>query len=321
MGVDFYSELKRSMTETARRRSRQSKEENEREAEELMLICDQLLEFFEIGRKEGLLALEENAEKLDEKAHVWNIYFKKLLDLILCGTDPEWVEEFGTICVWNEPDEQLKLPMLIILRGMHGIQMGEPVYYQEKLLASMLPPDVSEVYLERKEKEKEEKERNTVQEQIEEIGSQQRERTVKDPEYFVMGLFETIIMQMDDVSIRFWLSQVDNADVELALKLTGGAAAKRILENLSKRLAGMILEDMYFMGPVRVRDCVASVKKMFEILLRQMNAGEIHESGAELIQALLDLFSSADKLPDWKERSELYALFQDYEAAKERRIR
>ena len=58
-----------------------------------------------------------------------------------------------------------------------------------------------------------------------------------------MFVFEDILL-LDDRSIQRVLRDVENADLELALKSSTEEVQNVIFRNLSKRLAAMIKEDM-----------------------------------------------------------------------------
>lgn len=65
-----------------------------------------------------------------------------------------------------------------------------------------------------------------------------------------MFVFEDIL-SLDDKTIQRVLRDVDNNDLGVALKGTNEEVQNVIFNNLSKRLAAMIREDMDFMGPDR----------------------------------------------------------------------
>ena len=48
-----------------------------------------------------------------------------------------------------------------------------------------------------------------------------------------------------------------------------------IFNNLSKRLAAMIKEDMEFMGPVRMKDVEEAQQKIVSVIRKLEDAGEI----------------------------------------------
>ena len=89
-----------------------------------------------------------------------------------------------------------------------------------------------------------------------------------------MFVFEDILL-LDDRAIQRVLREVDNADLELALKSTTEEVQNAIFKNLSKRLAAMIKEDMDFMGPVRMKDVEEAQQKIVGIIRRLEDSAEI----------------------------------------------
>ena len=76
-------------------------------------------------------------------------------------------------------------------------------------------------------------------------------------------------------AIQRVLRDVENADLELALKNTTEEVQNVIYKNLSKRLAAMIKEDMDFMGPVRMKDVEEAQQKIVAVIRKLEDAGEI----------------------------------------------
>jgi flagellar motor switch protein FliG len=89
-----------------------------------------------------------------------------------------------------------------------------------------------------------------------------------------MFVFEDILL-LDDRAIQRVLRDVDNADLELALKSTSEEVQNAVFRNLSKRLAAMIKEDMDFMGPVRMKDVEEAQQKIVSVIRKLEDAGEI----------------------------------------------
>ncbi len=89
-----------------------------------------------------------------------------------------------------------------------------------------------------------------------------------------MFVFEDILL-LDDKSIQRVLRDVDNNDLEIALKGANEQVQNAIFNNLSKRLATMIREDMEFMGPVRMKDVEEGQQKIVNIIRKLEDAGEI----------------------------------------------
>lgn len=89
-----------------------------------------------------------------------------------------------------------------------------------------------------------------------------------------MFVFEDIL-SLDDRSIQRILREVDNNDLAIALKGSIEEVQNVIFNNLSKRLATMIKEDMEYMGPVRLKDVEESQQKIVNIIRKLEDAGEI----------------------------------------------
>ncbi len=89
-----------------------------------------------------------------------------------------------------------------------------------------------------------------------------------------MFVFEDVLL-LDDRSIQRVLRDVDNSELGLALKGANEEVQNVIFNNLSKRLAEMIKEDMEFMGPVRMKDVEEAQQKIVNIIRKLEDAGEI----------------------------------------------
>ena len=89
-----------------------------------------------------------------------------------------------------------------------------------------------------------------------------------------MFVFEDILL-LDDRSIQRVLRDVENADLELALKSSTEELQNVIFRNLSKRLAAMIKEDMDFMGPVRMKDVEEAQQKIVAVIRKLEDSGDI----------------------------------------------
>ncbi len=89
-----------------------------------------------------------------------------------------------------------------------------------------------------------------------------------------MFVFEDILL-LDDRAIQRVLRDVDNNDLEVALKGSNEEVKSVVLRNLSKRLAAMIEEDIEFMGPVRMKDVEEAQQKIVAIIRKLEDSAEI----------------------------------------------
>ena len=89
-----------------------------------------------------------------------------------------------------------------------------------------------------------------------------------------MFVFEAILL-LDDRAIQRVLRDVENSDLGLALKGANEQVQNAIFNNLSKRLAVMIKEDMEFMGPVRMKDVEEAQQKIVNVIRKLEENQEI----------------------------------------------
>ena len=89
-----------------------------------------------------------------------------------------------------------------------------------------------------------------------------------------MFVFEDILL-LDDRAIQRVLRDVENSDLEVALKGSNEEVKSVVLKNLSKRLAAMIEEDIEFMGPVRMKDVEEAQQKIVAVIRKLEDSAEI----------------------------------------------
>lgn len=89
-----------------------------------------------------------------------------------------------------------------------------------------------------------------------------------------MFVFEDILA-LDDRTIQRVLRDVQNDELAIALKGSNEDVQSAIFNNLSKRLAAMIKEDMDFMGPVRMKDVEEAQQKIVNIIRKLEDSAEI----------------------------------------------
>ncbi|MCF6093839.1 flagellar motor switch protein FliG [Microaerobacter geothermalis] len=89
-----------------------------------------------------------------------------------------------------------------------------------------------------------------------------------------MFVFEDIVT-LDDRSIQRVIRDVENKDLQLALKVASEEVKEVVFKNMSKRMADTFKEEMEFMGPVRLRDVEEAQTRIVATIRRLEEAGEI----------------------------------------------
>ncbi len=75
------------------------------------------------------------------------------------------------------------------------------------------------------------------------------------------------------------LRDIETQRCVLLMKGLSGDALKKLHDNLSERLCAMLLEDMEYMGPVRLIDVADAANKVFQVMLKLAGMGEISVPG------------------------------------------
>jgi flagellar motor switch protein FliG len=89
-----------------------------------------------------------------------------------------------------------------------------------------------------------------------------------------MFVFEDIV-NIDNRSIQRIIRDIENADLQLSLKVASEEVREAIFRNMSKRMAETFKEEMEFMGPVRLRDVEEAQTRIVATIRRLEESGEI----------------------------------------------
>jgi flagellar motor switch protein FliG len=89
-----------------------------------------------------------------------------------------------------------------------------------------------------------------------------------------MFVFEDIVL-LGDRDIQKVMREVDSQELAKALISVDTEVQDKIFKNMSKRAAGMLKEDMEFMGPVRLKDVEEAQQKIVSIIRHLEDTGEI----------------------------------------------
>ncbi len=86
-------------------------------------------------------------------------------------------------------------------------------------------------------------------------------------------IFEDLVY-LDDRAIQKVLRETESQVLARAMKNTTQDVIDKITKNMSRRAASMILEDMEFMGPVRISDVEESQEQIIRIVKELIEKGE-----------------------------------------------
>ena len=89
-----------------------------------------------------------------------------------------------------------------------------------------------------------------------------------------MFVFEDIVT-LDGRAIQRVIRESDNDDLKLALKVASEEVKEIVFRNMSKRMVDTFLEEMEYMGPVRLRDVEEAQSRIVAVIRRLEEAGEV----------------------------------------------
>lgn len=89
-----------------------------------------------------------------------------------------------------------------------------------------------------------------------------------------MFVFEDIV-NIDNRSIQRIIRDIENTDLQLALKVASEEVREVIFRNMSKRMVETFREEMEYMGPVRLRDVEEAQTRIVSTIRRLEEAGEV----------------------------------------------
>jgi len=94
----------------------------------------------------------------------------------------------------------------------------------------------------------------------------------------LMFVFENLV-DVDDRGMQAILREVQQDALMKAIKGADDTLKEKILSNMSKRAAEMLVDDLEAMGPVRISEVEAAQKEILSIARRLSDAGEIMLGG------------------------------------------
>ncbi len=95
----------------------------------------------------------------------------------------------------------------------------------------------------------------------------------------LMFVFENLV-DVDDRGIQSLLREISSENLVLALKGSDGGVKEKILKNMSKRAAEMLVDDLETKGPVKLSEVEVAQKEILSIARRMSESGEISLGGS-----------------------------------------
>ena len=262
--------------------------------------------FANLSRKEGLLALEEACELLDSEEPTQEL-FCKIISLVTDGIDNELIMEMGmNEIVSNNFSSYDGLIALMYYKAAFMISAHENPIIISEYMKSLMPSflenrmnleTLDEILSDANKQLVIDKNDNLVERLCED------DCVINEKDHSITNQTALTILLLSDLEIQRILRELDNIEIELAMKVFPGKAKARIFDNLSKRLSNMLANDIMDMGPVRFRDIEETCLKILKIVIRLADNGEICSVEVCTLKILIDIYeSNQEKNEEFKQR-------------------
>ncbi len=226
--------------------------------EECLETMDFILEMASQARNHGLLCLENYIDRTD------SYLLRKAISYAIDGIDPDVTIKILNTCVMsgNFKGKELMKSMLII-DGVLSIQAGVNSLVLRDMLSAYFVADFQNKLM-----KDEENEENGVQHYITECEG-------KEPLDANTAILEEFDTKLDDRSFQRLLREIDNVDLVVGMYGASGKFQKRVLQNISKRLARVLVNELRGIIDVDISDICDSQKRVVYIILKLIESGEI----------------------------------------------
>lgn len=245
----------------------------------LVNSCSSLLWLADTAVKEGLLALGEAKDREKVTGLVNGMELARMIDLVCDGTEPEVIED---MCMkryfsWNYSKIEGFL-YLVYMDVMLDIQNGVNFFRIRESIKSFMPFEVNRE-LDRMAAEEEKKNKQISESSWKKLYGRTFPIQPEASEYYIIRIVDYCIISMSDKEVQRLLRDIETQRCVLLMKGLSGDALKKLHDNLSERLCAMLLEDMEYMGPVRLIDVADAANKVFQVMLKLAGMGEISVPG------------------------------------------
>ena len=232
------------------------------EKTEALSTLDKVLQLSEKAKISGLLSLEPEIDIVELE------FFKKSIQMLIDGVEPEALKEIllnYTLC-GNYRGKEL-LIRIIIIEGILAIQQGvHPGILREKLSSFFGEDFISEIGrhfgLDSESQLK----------RMETFISASQDKPVLSKE---TSLLEEPLGRMDNRSLQRLLREIDEYTIITAISGSSGKIHAKVLKNVSKKLAAVLIDELGAMDATIVSGIADSQKQILETMHSLRNQGDI----------------------------------------------
>ena len=240
----FVSEVQKNYEKIEELEKNLSSDERRKKHDVFQKRVARIMECNDGVKKEGLLDLEERTASIDDNGEEYLV--KKLAKQVVNGTDPELIARWAMYDYASKVRNPYEgILYIITVCGMMAIQRGDSQYHLAVLMNAMTPEDIAI----ESEKYREGIIHNGIKDSdIEDFCTGELRVAADEIGYVEISAVDVLLRSIDDRDVQRLLREITNGDLAKLMIGLSGEARKRIFDNMSRRLAQMILEDIEYMG-------------------------------------------------------------------------
>lgn len=238
MDAILLPELRRLHEELRTIEKNLTKEEKKEKHKPLVQHCEEILNYYNWARKEGLLYLEIIAsEKEDDPEYTFDM---DLIRMIVDGCDPKMIQRVILIKYFStEQNIYQSIKNIMSIYGLLSIQAGENPRILTQLLKNMLPVDINEsvdrIYKHLGEKTQKKEKHIAINLDDYCVGDIRIKE--KDIGYFETKICDEMLLSVDCRALQRVLRDISMYSLSKVLMGLSGACRRHIFNNLSERVA------------------------------------------------------------------------------------
>ena len=234
-----------------------------------------IMDFSELARQEGLLALCDACDKLDKSDRTQGFLFRLMMQVV-DGDEPAVVSEMGlNMLAADEYHSYEGLTVLMYYKGACLIQTGVSIDRLGSYMQSLMPQFLREILQKKEERSEDDyiKEDDKRDKWVRSLCEDNRE--VDERDYSIVNQTSLTLLEMSDKEIQTILRHITNDDLVMAMIELPGRVRARIFDNTSTRLARMLAEDVMCKGKVTLSEVEKSCVNIMRTVIKLEAEGEI----------------------------------------------
>lgn len=254
------------------------------------------ISFSEIARNEGLIAVEEACEGLNQSDATQKFLFKEIM-LIVDGTEPKFISEMGmNMIAADKYCSYEALIMLMYYKFAVMMQEGTHPYIIGKYLQSLMPDFLSEIILKKiseQEKEKLESKKDDSDKWIKALCEDNK--AIDERDYSIINQTALTLLELSDGEIQRVLREIENDDIVTAMVELPGRARARIFDNASTRLGEVLAAEVMRKGAVTFSEVEKACVNIMRTVIKLEADGEIAHHNLTVLKFVIGVYDMPNR--------------------------